>query len=169
MVAAAHDLLAALDDDGRERISFAVDAVEWQTWANPEFMQFDTGLRLDLQPAEVREKALALMRASLSPEGYELAHAMMLINGFLGEVVDLETGAQRVQLQHRPLRRARPARPLGLAAVRPPLRGQLPRRRGPDGASSPVFLGAEPDEIDAGPHAGLRRRLRRPHHAGHRR
>ena len=54
-------------------------------------MQFDTGLRLDLQPVEVREKALALMRASLSPEGYELAHAMMLINGFLGEVVDLET------------------------------------------------------------------------------
>ena len=91
MVAAAEDLLAALDDEGRERIAFAVDAVEWQTWANPEFMQFDTGLRLDLQPVEVREKALALVRASLSPEGYELAHAMMLINGFLGEVVDLET------------------------------------------------------------------------------
>ena len=41
------DLLAALDDDGRARISYAVDAVEWQTWANPEFMQFDTGLRLE--------------------------------------------------------------------------------------------------------------------------
>ena len=54
MVAAANELLAALDDDGRKRISFDVDAVEWQTWANPEFMQFDTGLRLDLQPAEVR-------------------------------------------------------------------------------------------------------------------
>ena len=65
MVAAANDLLAVLDDDGRKRISFDVDAVEWQTWANPEFMQFDTGLRLDLQPVEVREKALALMRASL--------------------------------------------------------------------------------------------------------
>ena len=35
---------------------------EWQTWANPEFMQFDTGLRLDLQPVAVREKALALVR-----------------------------------------------------------------------------------------------------------
>ena len=91
MVAAADDLLAVLDDDGRKRISFAVDAVEWQTWANPEFMQFDTGLRLDLQPVEVREKALALMRGLAVPEGYELAHAMMLINGFLGEVVDLET------------------------------------------------------------------------------
>src|SRR6476619_3046093 len=71
MVAAAVDLLAALDDDARKRISFDVDAVEWQTWANPEFMQFDTGLRLDLQPRDVREKALALVRASLSPEGYE--------------------------------------------------------------------------------------------------
>ena len=42
MVAAARALLAVLDNDGRSRISFAVDAVEWQTWANPEFMQFDT-------------------------------------------------------------------------------------------------------------------------------
>jgi hypothetical protein len=87
MVAAAHDLLAALGDEDRTRVSYAVDAVEWQTWANPEFMQFDTGLRLEFQPPEVREKALELMRASLSPEGYELTRNMMLINGFLGEVV----------------------------------------------------------------------------------
>src|SRR6185312_13088593 len=32
MVAAAEELLAALDAGGRERISFPVDAVEWQTW-----------------------------------------------------------------------------------------------------------------------------------------
>src|SRR3954464_2207094 len=80
MVAAAQDLLASLDDEGRKRISFDVDAPEWQTWANPEFMQFDTGLRLEFQPANVRDKALALVRASLSPEGYQLTHAMMLIN-----------------------------------------------------------------------------------------
>src|SRR3954453_12959021 len=42
MLTAARDLLGALDDEGRKRICFAVDAVEWQTWANPEFMQFDT-------------------------------------------------------------------------------------------------------------------------------
>src|SRR3712207_8348027 len=77
--------------DDRKRISFDVASVEWQTWANPEFLQFDTGLRLEFQPAEAREKALALVRASLSPEGYELAHGMMLVNGFLGEVVGLPT------------------------------------------------------------------------------
>src|SRR3954471_18007902 len=155
MVAAAHDLLAALDDAGRKRISHAVDAPERQTWANPEFLQFDTGLRLEFQPADVRDKALALVRASLSPEGYELTHAMMQINGFLGEVVGLETVlgefSYNIALYGDPDLRA----PWGWqlfghhAAVNCLVvegRMQL----------SPVFLGAEPDEIDAGPHAGLR-------------
>ncbi len=154
MVAAAEDLLSALDDEGRTRITFDVDAVEWQTWANPEFLQFDTGLRLDQQPEVVREKALALVRASLSPEGYEIAHAMMLINGFLGEVVDLETilieFSYNIALYGTPDLRA----PWGwqlyghhCAVNCLVVEGRM--------ALSPVFLGAEPDEIDAGPHAGL--------------
>jgi len=155
MVAAANELLAALDDQGRERISFAVDATEWQTWANPEFMQFDTGLRLDLQRPDVREKALALMRASLSPEGYELAHAMMLINGFLGEVVDLETVlnefSYNIALYGQPDLRA----PWGwqLFGHHCALNCLVVEGRM---VLAPVFLGAEPDEIDAGPRAGLR-------------
>ncbi|MGO4596211.1 DUF3500 domain-containing protein [Terrabacter sp. 2RAF25] len=155
MVAAANDLLAALDDSGRERISFAVDAVEWQTWANPEFMQFDTGLRLDLQPPVVREKALALVRASLSPEGYELTHAMMRINGFLGEVVDLPTVLNEFSYN---------VALYGGPDLHAPWGWQLFGHHCAvnclvvDGRMllSPVFLGAEPDEIDAGPHAGLR-------------
>jgi hypothetical protein len=154
MVAAAEDLLSALDDEGRTRITFDVDAVEWQTWANPEFLQFDTGLRLDGQSQAVRERALALMRASLSPEGYEIAHAMMLINGFLGEVVDLETilneFSYNIALYGTPDLRA----PWGwqlyghhCAVNCLVVEGRM--------ALSPVFLGAEPDEIDAGPHAGL--------------
>jgi hypothetical protein len=155
MVAATHDLLAVLDDAQRERISFAVDAVEWQTWANPEFLQFDTGLRLDLQPVEVREKALGLMRASLSPEGYHLAHAMMLINGFLGEVVDLETILNEFSYN---------IAVYGTPDLRAPWGWQLYGHHAAlnclvvEGRMvlSPVFLGAEPDEIDAGPHTGLR-------------
>ena len=155
MVAAAEALLAALDDDALERVRFAVDAVEWQTWANPEFMQFDTGLRLDGQPQDVRDKALALVRASLSPEGYELAHAMMLINGFLGEVVDLPTVlnefSYNIALYGRPDLHA----PWGwqlfghhCAVNCLVVEGRM--------LLTPVFLGAEPDEIDAGPRAGLR-------------
>jgi hypothetical protein len=154
MVAAAHDLLAELDDDGRKAVSFAVDAVEWQTWANPEFLQFDTGLRLDGQPAPVREKALALVRASLSPEGFAQVRAMMAVNGFLGEVVDLPAVlgefSYNVALYGEPDERA----PWGwqlfghhCAVNCLVVEGRM--------VLSPVFLGAEPDEIDAGPHAGL--------------
>jgi hypothetical protein len=153
MVAAAGELLAALDDDGRARLTHAVDAVEWQTWANPEFMQFDTGLRLEFQPPAVRDKALALVQASLSPEGFELVRAMMRINGFLGEVVGLETVlneySYNIALYGDPDLRA----PWGWqlfghhAAVNClVVEGRM--------ALSPVFLGAEPNEIDAGPHAG---------------
>ncbi|GAA3392501.1 DUF3500 domain-containing protein [Cryptosporangium minutisporangium] len=153
MVAAAEELLAALSPEDRERVSFPVDAVEWQTWANPEFMQFDTGLRLEFQPVEVREKALALMRASLSSEGAELAHTMMLINGFLGQVVDLETILNEFSY-HLVL--------YGVPDLVAPWGWQLFGHHCAvnclvvEGRMvvSPVFLGAEPNEIDAGPHAG---------------
>jgi Protein of unknown function (DUF3500) len=155
MVDAAHELLDALDDESRSRIAHSVDAVEWQTWANPEFLQFDTGLRLEFQPPEVRELALALVRASLSPEGYELAHNMMLINGFLGEVVGLESllneFSYNVALYGEPDLRA----PWGwqlyghhCAVNCLVVEGRM--------VLSPVFLGAEPNEIDEGPHAGVR-------------
>ena len=153
MVAAARGLLAALDNEGRKRISFDVDAVEWQTWANPEFMQFDTGLRLEFQPPQVRERALALVRASLSAEGFELAHAMMLVNGFLGDVVELPTvlgeWSYNFALYGEPDLRA----PWGwqLYGHHCALNCLVVEGRM---VLSPVFLGAEPDEIDAGPHAG---------------
>jgi uncharacterized protein DUF3500 len=155
MVAAAEDLLSVLDDAGRERISFAVDAVEWQTWANPEFLQFDTGLRLDLQAEIVREKALELVRASLSPEGFAQAHAMMLVNGFLGEVVDLETILNEFSYNIALYGTPDPRAPWGwqLYGHHCALNCLVVEGRM---SLSPVFLGAEPDEIDAGPHAGLR-------------
>ena len=155
MVAAAQELLGALSPDDRDRISFGVDAPEWQTWANPEFLQFDTGLRLEFQPADVREKALDLVRASLSPEGAAAVHAMMLVNGFLGEVVDLETvlGEWSYNLAL-----------YGTPDLRAPWGWQLYGHHAAvnclvvDGRMvvSPVFLGAEPDEIDDGPRAGMR-------------
>jgi hypothetical protein len=152
MIAAADSLLAVGDG---ARLRYPVDAVEWQTWANPEFMQFDTGLRLDSQPGLVREKALALVRASLSPAGYDLVRAMMLINGFLGEVVDLPTILNEYSYNIALYGDPDPRAPWGwqlyghhCAVNCLVVEGRM--------ALSPVFLGAEPDEIDAGPHAGLR-------------
>ncbi|GAA1706862.1 DUF3500 domain-containing protein [Kribbella yunnanensis] len=153
MVAAANALLALLDDEARSEISHAVDAPEWQTWANPEFMQFDTGLRLDLQPETVRAAALELVRASLSEEGYLLARRMMQINGFLGEVVDLESILNEFSYNIALYGEPDPVAPWGwqlfghhLAVNCLVVEGRM--------AIGPAFLGAEPDAIDDGPLAG---------------
>src|SRR3954462_9562856 len=117
-------------------------------------MQFDTGLRLEFQPPAVQELALGLVRASLSREGAELVHAMMLINGFLGEVVDLPTVLNEFSYN---------LALYGTPDLRAPWGWQLFGHHAAvnclvvEGRMvvSPLFLGAEPDEIDAGPHAGL--------------
>ena len=153
MVDAAHELLAAVATDDRARLSFPVDAPEWQTWANPEFMQFDTGLRLEFQPEPVQAAALDLMRASLSPEGFALVHQMMLINGYLGQVVDLESVLNEFSYN---------IALYGEPDLIEPWGWQLFGHHAAvnclvvDGRMilSPVFLGAEPDQIDEGPHAG---------------
>lgn len=153
MVEAAEALLTAVSDEDRLKLTHPVDAVEWQTWANPEFMQFDTGLRLEFQPEPVRRKALALMEASLSPEGFRLAHDMMLINGFLGEVVGLENVLNEFSYNIALYGTPHPTGPWGwqlfghhCAVNCLVVEGRM--------ALSPVFFGAEPNEIDAGPHAG---------------
>lgn len=152
MIEAADHLVGAVTGDDVERLCHQVDAVEWQTWANPEFMQFDTGLRLDDQPPEVREAALALIGASLSPSGYGLVHQMMLINGYLGEVVGLESLLNEFSYN---------IALYGTPDANKPWGWQLFGHHAAvnclvvDGRMTigPVFLGAEPDLIDDGPHA----------------
>jgi len=155
MLEAAESLMACLGPEELEKLMHPVDAAQWQTWANPEFMQFDTGLRLEFQPAPVRAKVLDLIRASLSPEGYELAHGMMLINGFLGQAVGLETILNEFSYNFALYGTPHPANPWGwqlfghhCAVNCLVVDGRM--------ALSPVFFGAEPNEIDAGPHQGLR-------------
>jgi hypothetical protein len=89
MVAAARKLLDALTPEQASRLSYAVDAPEWQSWANPEFMQHDTGLRLDELDGTLRDAVFAVVEASLSPAGFELVRNLMRINGFLGDLVEL--------------------------------------------------------------------------------
>jgi len=89
MAAAARDLLARLTPAQADQLRYGVDAHEWQSWANPEFLQHDTGLRRDELDPELREQILAVLAASLSPAGYGLVRNLMRINGFLGDLVEL--------------------------------------------------------------------------------
>ena len=155
MVAAAGKLLAIASAEQRDRLSYAVDAHEWQSWANPEFMQHDTGLRLeDLDPA-VRDATLAVMEASLSPEGYALARNLMRINGFLGDLVELPELMNEYSYNFALYGEPSESQPWGwqLFGHHVALNCLV---AGTQLVLSPMFLGAEPDVIDAGPHQGVK-------------
>ncbi|BCW52984.1 MULTISPECIES: DUF3500 domain-containing protein [unclassified Arthrobacter] len=155
MVAAARKLLGTVTADQARKLSYAVDAPEWQSWANPEFMQHDTGLRLDELEPPVRDAALGVVEASLSPQGFELVRNLMRINGFLGDLVELPLLMNEFSYNFALYGEPSETEPWGWqlfghhAALNCLVAGtQL--------VVSPVFMGAEPDMIDAGPHRGVK-------------
>ena len=155
MVAAARKLLGAAAADQAGRLRYAVDAPEWQSWANPEFMQHDTGLRLDELEPPVRDAALGVVEASLSASGFELVRNLMRINGFLGDLVELPLLMNEFSYNFALYGEPSETAPWGWqlfghhAALNCLVAGtQL--------VISPVFMGAEPDMIDAGPHKGVK-------------
>lgn len=87
--AAAERLIALLDDAQRAQIGYPLDAPEWRGWSNPEFVFFRNGLRIEDQSEDVVLAILAVVEASLSPEGYARAREAMNLNGYLGQLVGL--------------------------------------------------------------------------------
>ena len=155
MVASARKLLGSLRPDQADQLTYAADAQEWQSWANPEFMQHDTGLRLDELDGPVRDAALSLVEASLSPAGYELARNLMRINGFLGDLVELPQLMNEFSYNFALFGEPSETEPWGwqLFGHHVALNCLV---AGSQLVTSPVFLGAEPDVIDAGPHRGVK-------------
>jgi hypothetical protein len=155
MVAAARKLLDAVTLEEASRLTYAVNATEWQSWANPEFMQHDTGLRLDELDGTVRDAVFAVVEASLSPAGFELVRNLMRINGFLGDLVELPLLMNEFSYNFALYGEPSETEPWGWqifghhAALNCLVAGtQL--------VISPVFMGAEPDVIDAGPYQGVK-------------
>jgi len=68
-------------------MSFPVDSDTWWQWQNTELYVENYGLRLDEVPEGVREAVMAVLRASLSQQGYETSRAVMQLNRFLGDLV----------------------------------------------------------------------------------
>ncbi|KAH6845229.1 hypothetical protein B0I37DRAFT_328307 [Chaetomium sp. MPI-CAGE-AT-0009] len=157
IVSAANALLSQLTPSQHALLTHHIDSPEWRTWSNPEFLLSPKGLRLDTLPPPTRAAALALLEATLSPEGYAKALAAMRINGFLGTLVN----APRVLNEH--------SYNLALFGA--------PSATAPWGFSfyghhlclnvflyrtqvviAPWFTGAEPNVVDdpASPHAGTR-------------
>jgi len=153
MVDAANALLAALSPEETEKVRYAVDAVEWQSWSNPEFMIHDTGLRLEFAGEPVREAVLELVRASLGEDGYAQLRTLMRINGFLGEVNDLTNVMNEFSYHFALYGEPSRTEPWGWQLFGHHLATNC-FVMGDRFSLTPTFMGAEPNEIDAGPFQG---------------
>lgn len=154
MVEAARAVLNAATDEERARVRFPIDAPNWRMWSNPELYVNRYGLRLDELGDPLRDAILGVLRASLSPRGFEKARACMIMNGFLGQLV----GGPRVLNQF-----SYNFSLFGEPSLSEPWGWQLHGHHlalnvlviGSQITISPTFMGAEPNLIDEGAHAGL--------------
>jgi hypothetical protein len=153
MMTAAEAALAAASTEERSAMTRSVDAIEWRCWINPEIYMHHHGVRLEETSQQVVEAVYILMRASLSAKGYAKARGCMKVNHFLGEVVNgrkvLNEGSYNFTI-------------FGTPSESEPWGWQLHGHHldmncfvvGTQMVITPVFMGAEPNVIDAGPDKG---------------
>lgn len=154
-VIAAHHLLSEIAPEQRKACSFDVKAKQWRKWQNTEIYMEDYGLRMTEVSAPVREAILAVMRASLSVEGYEKTRNVMRLNGFTGELL----GGPEIFGEFTYIFSL-----FGTPSQALPWGWQLFGHHlclscvmiGDQMTMTPTFMGGEPCSADAGPHKGIR-------------
>ncbi|KAJ9639556.1 hypothetical protein H2199_006591 [Coniosporium tulheliwenetii] len=156
MTEAAEALLGLLSAKQRKETQFeSVEADEIRLWSNPELYVNPGGLRLDECTAEVQSAVHDILKASFSEKGYEKVLGCCLTNDFLGYLVNGRSVMNEHSYNFRLFGQPDLQRPWGytffghhlcLAVV----------VQGKRLVIGPTFMGAEPDRIDEGPHAGLR-------------
>lgn len=158
IVQSANNVLTLCTQKQRERLLHHIDSPEWRTWSNPEFLLSDKGIRLDdtNTSSELRDAILSVLRATLSPEGFDKAVSAMRINGFLGELVEAPAIMNEFSYNF-VMFGAEPSttRPWGISFYGHHLCLSIffyQRQM----IISPWFTGAEPNVIDSGPYKGTR-------------
>lgn len=151
---AADRLLSAVDDAQRGRLCHALDARERRAWMNPEVYVNRFGLRLDEESAPLRDAVMAVVRASLSEGGFDRARKLMRINHFLGELVGAPRVMNEWSYNFNLFGTPSHSRPWGWSLYGHHLCLNC-LMLGRQMAVSPVFMGAEPNCIDAGPLKGV--------------
>lgn len=153
IVKAVDNLVSQLSAEQLATLSYHLDAPEWRTWSNPEFLISNKGLRLDEVSESIRDSILAILKTTLSPEGYEKAINAMRINGFLGELVKGERVCNEYSYNFVLFGKPSTERPWGFQFYGHHLclniflyKGQM--------VVAPWFTGAEPNEIDSGKYKG---------------
>lgn len=151
---AASALLAQLSPEQKEVVCLPLESRERELWQNSIARYERFGLRLDETPEDLRQAAMAVVRASLSAAGYQKARNLMKLNAFLGELVGapLVLGEWSYQLHI-----------YGEPSATEPWGWQISGHHliitcfvlGDQMTLTPTFMGAEPNRADAGKYAGI--------------
>jgi len=151
---AVEHFLKGLTSAQKAIVQHAHDARQWHAWMNPEVYMMRFGLRLDeLQPKN-REGILAILRASLSAQGFERARQLMKINHFLGELVNAPRVLNEFSYNFNLFGTPSTTEPWGWNFYGHHLCLNC-RFIASQMVVTPVFMGAEPHELDVGPLAGI--------------
>lgn len=154
MAAAAGRLLSVLDGEEAARVRRSVDSEHWRVWSNPELYVNHQGLRLDEIRPEVREAILELLRACMSPKGYDKARDCMRMNHFLGQVVNAPEVMNQYSYNFLLYGEPSLTEPWGWNFFGDHLCLNC-FLLGKQMVISPTFMGAEPNIIEGGPWKGL--------------
>jgi hypothetical protein len=153
--AAAEAVLAALDQAQRAAIQFPIESDAWRRWSNIHIFTMRHGVCLEAMDPAQRERALALLQASLSAQGFQTARDIMRLNETIAEITDRweEYGEWLYWLSL-----------FGTPSADEPWGWQIDGHHliincfvlGEQVVMTPMFMGSEPVEADAGRYAGTR-------------
>lgn len=86
MLEAAQKVLSTASETERTALSYDIDSPQWRSWMNPEIYIFKSGVRLEESSQSLVQAIHGLLRASLSPSGYQKCLGCMKTNAFLGKL-----------------------------------------------------------------------------------
>ena len=152
---AAEDFLGSLSLEQRAKTLFPVDTVEWRRWSNihPTLMRHGTPL-FEMSDTQ-RDRAFALLRESLSAEGFQTARDVMRLNETVMEMTGrlAEYGEDLYWMSI-----------MGQPSATEPWGWQIDGHHliinyfvlGDQVVMTPLFLGSEPVHAKSGRYAGTR-------------
>ena len=152
---AAKNFLASLKAEQRDRALFPVDTIEWRKWSNIHRTIMRHGIPFfEMSDAQL-ERAYALLKESLSSEGFDTARDIIRLNETVGEMTGrfAEYGDDLYWLSV-----------MGTPSATEPWGWQIDGHHliinffvlGDQVVMSPSFLGSEPVHAEGGKYAGTR-------------
>ncbi len=147
--------LASLSPVQGDAANFSVDSDAWRRWSNIHPFLMRHGSCLDGMSIQQRELALGVLKASLSPSGFELARNIMRLNESIREITgsDEELGEWLYWLSV-----------MGQPSPDQPWGWQIDGHHlivncfsiGDQLVMTPMFMGSEPVAVEIGQYAGTR-------------